>query len=197
MEAKGFPLYIISYTSDDGAVLGSVNTTNSSVIITGLNPNIGYTFTVQVATGSGKGPTTTSKFQIVLFVHTLPICPLISCETFLSMYCAVSFNFPPYILIEYLKGTLPSPSCDTTAVTVGAFIGGAMFGAVTVVLVVGIVFGVFQLRRNTNNRSTKQERFVMFILTMRCDCDIRTPSIRGAAGIESCIQSNRPLAGGV
>ena len=101
------------------------------------------------------------------------------------MYCAVSFNIPPYILIGYLKGTLPSPSCDTTAVTVGVFIGGAIFGAVTVVLVGGIVCGVFKLRRNTNNRSTKQERFVMFILTMRCDCDIRTPSIWGVSGIES------------
>ena len=73
--ARGFPLYIVFYTSDDGAVLGSVNTTNSSVIITGLNPNIGYIFAVQIATGSGNGPTTTSK----LFVHTLPICPFISC----------------------------------------------------------------------------------------------------------------------
>ena len=70
MEARGFPLYIISYTSDDGAVLGSVNTTNSSVIITGLNPNIGYSFTVQVATGSGKGPATTRLSKFILFVHT-------------------------------------------------------------------------------------------------------------------------------
>ena len=68
VEARGFPLYIVSYTSDDGAFLGSVNTTNSSVIITGLNPNIGFSFTVLVATGSGNGPVTTSK----LFVHTLP-----------------------------------------------------------------------------------------------------------------------------
>ena len=67
-EARGFPLYIVSYTSIDGAVLGSVNTTNSGIIITGLNPKIGYIFTVQVATGSGNGPATTSK----LFV---PICP--------------------------------------------------------------------------------------------------------------------------
>ena len=70
-------------------------------------------------------------------------------------------TIPPYILTEYLKGTLPPPSCDTTAVTVGAFIGGAIFGAVTVVLVVGIVCGVFNLRRKFNNRNTKQERFVL------------------------------------
>ena len=81
-EARGFPLYIVSYSADDGAVF-SVSTTNSSVIITGLNPNMGYTFTVQVATGSGNGPATTSK----LFV---PICSLISCEPFLTMYCLVS-----------------------------------------------------------------------------------------------------------
>ena len=156
VEARGFPLYIVSYASDDGAVFRGVNTTNSNVIITGLNLNIGYSFTVQVATGSGYGPATTSK----LFVT---ICSLISCEPFLNMHWAVSFNYSPYILIEYLKGTLPSPSCDTTAVTVGAFIGGAMFGTVTVVLVVGILFGVFKLsmRRKCYNRNTKQERFVL------------------------------------
>ena len=82
VEARGFPLYIVSYSSDDGAVF-SVNTTNSSVIITGLNPNIGYSFTVQVATGSGNGPATTSK----LFV---PICSLISCEPFIAMYILCS-----------------------------------------------------------------------------------------------------------
>ena len=97
------------------------------------------------------------------------------------MYWAVSFNYSPYIYVEYLKGTLPSPSGDTTAVAVGTFIGGAIFGAVTVVLVVGIVFGVFKLRRNANNRSTEQERFVLFILTMICVCDIRTPCTWGVA----------------
>ena len=76
----------------------------------------------------------------------------------------------PLVLIEYLKGTLLSPSCDTTAVTVGAFIGGAIFGAVTVVLVVGIVCGVFKLRRNTSNRNSKQERLVLLILTVTCVC---------------------------
>ena len=84
------------------------------------------------------------------------------------MYWAASINYPPYIHVEYLKSTLPSLSCDTASVTVGAFICGAIFGSVTVVLVVGIVFGVFKLRRNANNRNTKQERFVLFILTMRC-----------------------------
>ena len=77
------------------------------------------------------------------------------------MYWATSFNYSPYIYVEYLKGTLPSPSCDTTTVTVGAFIGGAIFGAVTVLLVGGIVFGIFKLRRKRSNRSTKQERFVL------------------------------------
>ena len=79
-ESRGFPFYIISYTSDDGTVLGSVNTTNSSVIITGLNPNIGYSFTVQVATGMGNGPAKTSEFffecihclsEYVLYVHSV------------------------------------------------------------------------------------------------------------------------------
>ena len=79
------------------------------------------------------------------------------------MYRAASINYPPSIYVEYLKATLPSPSCDTTADTVGAFIGGAIFGAVTVLLVVGIVFGVFKLRRKRSNRSTKQERFVLLL----------------------------------
>ena len=72
------------------------------------------------------------------------------------------------ILIEYLKGTLPSSLCDTTAVAVGTFIGDAISGAVTVVLVVGIVFGVFKLRRNANNGSTKLERFVLYFNYEMC-----------------------------
>ena len=60
-----------------------------------------------------------------------------------------------------MKGTLPSPSGDATADTVGAFIGGTIFGAVTVLLVVGIVFVVFKLRRNTKLRNTTQERLVL------------------------------------
>ena len=62
-EAKGFPLYIIRYTSDDGSITGSVNTTNSSVTIEGLNPQLAFTFTVQITTGNGHnvGPSTTSK----------------------------------------------------------------------------------------------------------------------------------------
>ena len=84
--------------------------------------------------------------------------------------------------IDYLKGTLPSPSGDTTAVAVGAFFGGAIFGAVTVVLVVGIVFGVFKLRRKCNNTKAKQERLVLFILTMKYICNIRTASFFGWVG---------------
>ena len=99
-----------------------------------------------------------------------------------TTYWAFIFNHSPYIYVEYLKVTPPSPSGDATAITVGAFFGGAIFGATSVVLVVGIVFGVFKLRRNANNRITKEERFVLFILTMRCVCDIRTPPTWGVAG---------------
>jgi hypothetical protein len=62
-EARGFPLYIIRYTSDDGSITGSVNTTDSSVTIEGLNPQLAFTFTVQITTGNGNnlGPSTTSK----------------------------------------------------------------------------------------------------------------------------------------
>ena len=55
IEARGFPLYLITYTSDDGSTSGSVNTTSSSVaIITGLDPQNVYIFTVQVSTGNGQ-----------------------------------------------------------------------------------------------------------------------------------------------
>ena len=62
-EARGFPLYIIGYTSDDGSITGSVNTTDSSVTIEGLNPQLTFTITVQITTGNGNnaGPSTTSK----------------------------------------------------------------------------------------------------------------------------------------
>ena len=54
IEARGFPLYLITYTSDDGSTSGSVNTTSSSVAITGLDPQYVYIFTVQVSTGNGN-----------------------------------------------------------------------------------------------------------------------------------------------
>ena len=59
-EARGFPLYTLSYISNDDSSTGSVNTTVSSLNIPGLDPQIGYSFTVQVSTGNGdhKGPPT-------------------------------------------------------------------------------------------------------------------------------------------
>ena len=57
-EAKGFPLYTISYTLDNGT-MRIINTTNSSIVISGLEPKQSYTFTVQVTTGNG-----TNKDQI-------------------------------------------------------------------------------------------------------------------------------------
>ena len=69
-EARGFPLYIIRYTSDDGSITGSVNTTDSSVTIEGLNPQLTFTITVQITTGNGNnaGPSTTSKKCYRVFV---------------------------------------------------------------------------------------------------------------------------------
>ena len=58
VEAKGFPLYIISYTLDNGT-MRIINTTNSSIVISGLEPKQSYTLTVQVTTGNG-----TNKDQI-------------------------------------------------------------------------------------------------------------------------------------
>ena len=54
IEARGFPLYLITYKSDDGSTSGSVNTTSSSVAITGLDHQYVYIFTVQISTGNGK-----------------------------------------------------------------------------------------------------------------------------------------------
>ena len=54
IEARGFPLYLITYKSDDGSTSGSVNTTSSSVAITGLDPQYVYIVTVQVSTANGK-----------------------------------------------------------------------------------------------------------------------------------------------
>ena len=51
-EAKGFPLYIISYMPNSGT-MRTINTTNSSIVISGLEPKQSYTFTVQVTTGNG------------------------------------------------------------------------------------------------------------------------------------------------
>ena len=63
MEARGFPLYIVSYKSVDGSSKGSVNTTKSSVVISGLNYKVGYMFVVHVSTenGKNKGDTEYSK----------------------------------------------------------------------------------------------------------------------------------------
>ena len=68
VEARGFPQYTVSYTSD-GDVMESVNTSNPSVIIPGLSLHRTYTFTIQVSTRNGTGDTTESQFD--LFVYGL------------------------------------------------------------------------------------------------------------------------------
>jgi hypothetical protein len=62
-EARGFPYYIASYASDDGHNKGRINTTNTSVLFEGLDGKLGYTFTVQIATGSGNGLATAKYFK--------------------------------------------------------------------------------------------------------------------------------------
>ena len=65
-EAKGFPLYIVSYKSIDGSSRGSVNTTSSNVVINSLNSKISYIFSIQITTekGNNKGDAEYSKHQV-------------------------------------------------------------------------------------------------------------------------------------
>ena len=65
-EARGFPFYLITYKSDDSSTSRSVNTTSSSVAITGLNPQNVYIFTVQVSTGNGNNKGDTEYGEHVL-----------------------------------------------------------------------------------------------------------------------------------
>ena len=76
VEARGFPLYLITYTSDDGSTSGSVNTTSSSVAITGLDSQYVYNFTVQVSTGNGKNKGDTEYGEHVLLWLLCQFSPL-------------------------------------------------------------------------------------------------------------------------
>ena len=71
-EAKGFPLYIVSYKSVDGRSRGSINTTNSSVVINSLNSKVVHIFLIQVTTenGKNKGDTEYSKGQLTCIMCT-------------------------------------------------------------------------------------------------------------------------------
>ena len=60
------PFYLITYKSDDSSTSRSVNTTSSSVAITGLNPQNVYIFTVQVSTGNGNNKGDTEYGEHVL-----------------------------------------------------------------------------------------------------------------------------------
>ena len=60
-EARGFPKYVVSYISEDGSMTGTVESTNSSVVISGLHPQFGYIFTVYASTGNGHGLPTLSE----------------------------------------------------------------------------------------------------------------------------------------
>ena len=64
IEARGFPLYLITYMSDDSSTFGSTNTTSSSVAITGLDSQNVYIFAVQVSTGNGKNKGTEFGEQV-------------------------------------------------------------------------------------------------------------------------------------
>ena len=67
LDCRGFPYYIVSCSSPERGTTRSVSTTSSSVIISGLDPQGGYIFTLQVTTGNGtiNGPVTASELKIV------------------------------------------------------------------------------------------------------------------------------------
>ena len=67
-QARGFPVYFVTYQpfSQGGRVahaVSTVSTTNSSVVISDLDPATEYTFSVDVATAGGKlqGPLATGQ----------------------------------------------------------------------------------------------------------------------------------------
>ena len=69
LDCRGFPYYIVSYSSLEKGTTGSLNTTGSSVIFSGLDQQqSGYIFTFQVTTGNGtiNGPVTVSELKIAL-----------------------------------------------------------------------------------------------------------------------------------
>ena len=146
-EAKGFPLYIVSYKSVDGSFRGSVNTTNSSVVISGLNSKGSYIITVQVTTenGKNKGDTENSKgcMDFVMYYHLyirIYRPAVISLHTISASVCFILY---PYLALL----NAPRPANENSAVIVGVLFGGAAMGVLAVMLVLGIVCGVCKLRK--------------------------------------------------
>ena len=52
-EARGFPVYSITYETLDGSIRGNTTSTDDSVVIFGLNQQIDYDITVEATTGNG------------------------------------------------------------------------------------------------------------------------------------------------
>ena len=52
-EARGFPFYSITYKAFDGSSRGNTTSIDDSVVIFGLDPQIGYDITVEVTTDKG------------------------------------------------------------------------------------------------------------------------------------------------
>ena len=67
VEARGIPLYTVSYMSN-GDQVESVNTKESTIIIPGLSPHRTYIFTIRVSTGNGTG-NATAQGEFDLFVY--------------------------------------------------------------------------------------------------------------------------------
>ena len=67
-EAGGIPTYIVSYKSVDGSSKGNINTTSSSVVITGLSSQNEYRFTIRVAIGNGNETSKSSEHSAQLFI---------------------------------------------------------------------------------------------------------------------------------
>ena len=74
-EARGFPLYVVTYWPSSlnrvSRDINSVTSTDSRVVIGGLDPTTKYSITVDVYTGNGtiKGSVTAGEYEICFHVN--------------------------------------------------------------------------------------------------------------------------------
>ena len=73
-QARGFPVYFVTYqpNSDVGQMMPVFNSTNSSVVVRGLELRTAYTISVDVGTGGGRhrsklGPGTSANYHCMAY----------------------------------------------------------------------------------------------------------------------------------